>query len=76
VTIGRQPAVEERSPDQLVHRVVAADVLPKHQQLAFGIEKRCRVEPPALRQVAGHAVRCHRAEELTLSATDLGSRRV
>src|SRR4029453_15805572 len=28
---------------------------------------RCRTEAPALRQVDGHSVRCHRAEELTLA---------
>jgi len=28
---------------------------------------RCRTEAPALRDVDGHAVRCHRAEELTLT---------
>ena len=37
-----------------------------HPRCPFVVE-RCRVEPPALREVDGHAVRCHRAEELTLS---------
>ena len=32
---------------------------------------RCRVEPPVLRQVDGHAVRCHRAEELTLGGATI-----
>jgi len=27
----------------------------------------CRTEAPALREVDGHFVRCHRAEELTLT---------
>jgi peptide/nickel transport system ATP-binding protein len=34
-----------------------------HPRCPFAVE-RCRVEPPALREVDGHAVRCHRAEEL------------
>jgi peptide/nickel transport system ATP-binding protein len=37
-----------------------------HPRCPFVID-RCRVEPPALREVAGHAVRCHRAEELSLA---------
>jgi peptide/nickel transport system ATP-binding protein len=37
-----------------------------HPRCPFVVE-RCRVEPPALREVDGHAVRCHRAEELALS---------
>ena len=36
-----------------------------HPRCPFAID-RCRVEPSALRQVDGHAVRCHRAEELSL----------
>jgi peptide/nickel transport system ATP-binding protein len=36
-----------------------------HPRCPFVID-RCGVEPPALRQVEGHAVRCHRAEELSL----------
>ena len=37
-----------------------------HPRCPFAID-RCRVEPPALRHVDGHAVRCHRAEELSLA---------
>jgi peptide/nickel transport system ATP-binding protein len=37
-----------------------------HPRCPFVVE-RCLVEPPALRQVGAHAVRCHRAEELTLA---------
>jgi peptide/nickel transport system ATP-binding protein len=29
---------------------------------------RCRTDPPTLREVEGHTVRCHRAEELTLTS--------
>jgi peptide/nickel transport system ATP-binding protein len=36
-----------------------------HPRCPFAID-RCRVEPPALRLVDDHAVRCHRAEELSL----------
>jgi peptide/nickel transport system ATP-binding protein len=36
-----------------------------HPRCPFALE-RCRTEPPALREVDGHAVRCHRAEELSL----------
>jgi peptide/nickel transport system ATP-binding protein len=36
-----------------------------HPRCPFAIE-RCRTESPALREVDGHAVRCHRAEELDL----------
>ena len=36
-----------------------------HHRCPFALE-RCRTEPPALREVDGHAVRCHRAEELSL----------
>jgi peptide/nickel transport system ATP-binding protein len=43
-----------------------------HPRCPFVVE-RCRVEPPALREVAGHSVRCHRAEELTLSGAVSGS---
>jgi len=39
-----------------------------HPRCPFAID-RCRVEPPTLREVAGHAVRCHRAEELDLAGT-------
>jgi peptide/nickel transport system ATP-binding protein len=37
-----------------------------HPRCPFAVE-RCRVEAPALREVEGHDVRCHRAEELTLT---------
>jgi peptide/nickel transport system ATP-binding protein len=37
-----------------------------HPRCPFAID-RCRTEPPALRQVDGSSVRCHRAEELVLS---------
>jgi peptide/nickel transport system ATP-binding protein len=37
-----------------------------HPRCPFVID-RCRAEPPALREVAGHAVRCHRAEDLDLA---------
>ena len=37
-----------------------------HPRCLFAVE-RCRVEPPSLREVEGHAVRCHRAEELGLA---------
>jgi peptide/nickel transport system ATP-binding protein len=37
-----------------------------HPRCPFAVE-RCRVEPPALREVDAHAVRCHRAEELDLT---------
>jgi oligopeptide/dipeptide ABC transporter ATP-binding protein len=37
-----------------------------HPRCPFAVE-RCRVEAPALREVDGHAVRCHRAEELSLT---------
>jgi peptide/nickel transport system ATP-binding protein len=38
-----------------------------HPRCPFVVE-RCRVEPPALREIApGHFGRCHRAEELTLA---------
>jgi peptide/nickel transport system ATP-binding protein len=37
-----------------------------HPRCPFVVE-RCRAEAPALRQVDGHAVRCHRAEELSLA---------
>jgi peptide/nickel transport system ATP-binding protein len=36
-----------------------------HPRCPFAVD-RCRVEPPALRPVGDHAVRCHRAEELSL----------
>jgi peptide/nickel transport system ATP-binding protein len=36
-----------------------------HPRCPFAIE-RCRSESPALREVDGHTVRCHRAEELDL----------
>jgi oligopeptide/dipeptide ABC transporter ATP-binding protein len=36
-----------------------------HPRCPFAVE-RCRTEAPALREVDGHAVRCHRAEDLTL----------
>ena len=40
---------------------------PFHPRCAYVVE-RCRNEAPALRELAGgHAVRCHRAEELTLA---------
>jgi peptide/nickel transport system ATP-binding protein len=39
-----------------------------HPRCPFAVD-RCRVEPPALREVDGHAVRCHRAEELTLGGS-------
>ena len=40
---------------------------PFHPRCAYAIE-RCRNEAPALRELtAGHRVRCHRAEELTLA---------
>jgi peptide/nickel transport system ATP-binding protein len=39
-----------------------------HPRCPFAID-RCRVEPPVLRQLDGHAVRCHRAEELNLART-------
>ena len=37
-----------------------------HPRCPFVVE-RCRAEAPALREVDGHAVRCHRAEELSLA---------
>jgi peptide/nickel transport system ATP-binding protein len=37
-----------------------------HPRCPFVVD-RCRAEAPALREVAGHAVRCHRAEELSLA---------
>ena len=46
-----------------------------HPRCPFVVE-RCRVEPPALREVDGHSVRCHRAEELSLSGSGLGSTRM
>jgi peptide/nickel transport system ATP-binding protein len=39
-----------------------------HPRCPFVVD-RCRSETPALRQVDGHAVRCHRAEELSLAGT-------
>jgi peptide/nickel transport system ATP-binding protein len=39
-----------------------------HPRCPFVID-RCRVELPTLREIAGHTVRCHRAEELTLAGT-------
>jgi peptide/nickel transport system ATP-binding protein len=39
-----------------------------HPRCPFVID-RCRAEPPPLRAVDGHAVRCHRAEELNLAGT-------
>jgi peptide/nickel transport system ATP-binding protein len=37
-----------------------------HPRCPFVVE-RCRTEAPALREVDGHAIRCHRAEELDLT---------
>jgi peptide/nickel transport system ATP-binding protein len=39
-----------------------------HPRCPFVVE-RCRTERPPLREVEGHAVRCHRAEELSLAGT-------
>jgi oligopeptide/dipeptide ABC transporter ATP-binding protein len=39
-----------------------------HPRCPFVVD-RCRGEAPALREVDGHAVRCHRAEELVLAGT-------
>ena len=41
----RQQPVEERTPDHLVHRVVAADVLPRAHELAGGGEEARCVKP-------------------------------
>ena len=40
----RQQPVEQRAADDLVHRVVAADVLAHEQQLAGGVEQAGRVQ--------------------------------
>ena len=43
-----------------------------HPRCAYAVE-RCRLEQPALRELAaGHRVRCHRAEELSLAGVELG----
>ena len=45
---------------------------PFHPRCAYAVE-RCRVEPPALRELApGHRASCHRAEELSLAGVGTG----
>ncbi|MGE3295608.1 MAG: ABC transporter ATP-binding protein [Geminicoccaceae bacterium] len=45
---------------------------PFHPRCAYAVE-RCRVEPPALRELApGHRASCHRAEELALAGVAEG----
>ena len=45
---------------------------PFHPRCAYAVE-RCRIEPPALRELApGHRASCHRAEELSLAGVGTG----
>jgi peptide/nickel transport system ATP-binding protein len=37
-----------------------------HPRCPYAVD-RCRIDPPALRRVGDHDVRCHRAEELNLA---------
>jgi oligopeptide/dipeptide ABC transporter ATP-binding protein len=75
-------AVPVPDPRQRSRRIVlAGDVAdpanvppgcPFHPRCAYSVE-RCRVEPPALRELApNHSASCHRAEELALAGVGEG----
>jgi oligopeptide/dipeptide ABC transporter ATP-binding protein len=75
-------AVPVPDPRQRSRRIVlAGDVAdpanvppgcPFHPRCAYAVE-RCRVEPPALRELApSHSASCHRAEELALAGVGEG----
>ncbi|HEX6014704.1 MAG TPA: oligopeptide/dipeptide ABC transporter ATP-binding protein [Geminicoccaceae bacterium] len=75
-------AVPVPDPRQRSRRIVLAGEVadpanvppgcPFHPRCAYAVE-RCRVEPPALREITpGHRVGCHRAEELDLAGVGDG----
>src|SRR3712207_4561657 len=45
VVAQRQSPLQERPPDELVGRIVAADVFPEREEVALGVEEGGRVQP-------------------------------